>query len=138
MSETVRRRMAVDGFPEVRFNDGVVFQHLLTEPLSVSELAQRMGVTQQAASKTVADMHRRGLLARRRSSADARVTLLDLTGHARAAVEAARTHRAALEAELVAEIGEPRVAETRAALTAILTRLDADQAIRQRRVRPPT
>jgi DNA-binding MarR family transcriptional regulator len=97
-----------------------------------------MGVTQQAASKTVADMHRRGLLARRRSSADARVTLLDLTEHARAAIEAARTHRAALEAELVVEIGAPRVAETRAALTAILTRLDADQAIRQRRVRPPT
>jgi DNA-binding MarR family transcriptional regulator len=137
MTETVRRRMAENGFPEVRFNDGVVIQHLLTEPLSISALAQRMGVTQQAASKTVADMDRRGLLARHRSDTDARVTLIDLTDHARAAVDAARTHRAALDAELTADLGEARIAETRAALTAILSRLDADQSIRNRRVRPP-
>lgn len=137
MTETVRQRMAEDGFPEVRFNDGVVIQHLLAEPLSISALAQRMGVTQQAASKTVADMDRRGLLARHRSPADARVTLLDLTDHARAAVEAARGHRAALDASLTEQIGAARIAETRAALTAILTRLDADQSIRNRRVRPP-
>jgi len=138
MTETVQRRMAADGFPEVRFNDGVVIQHLLAEPMSISALAERMGVTQQAASKTVADMHRRGLLTRRRSADDARVTLLDLTEHARAAVRAARVQRAALDAELTAELGESRVAETRAALTTILTRLDADRTIRNRRVRPPT
>jgi len=137
MTETVRRRMATDGFPEVRFNDGVVIQHLVAEPLSITALARRMGVTQQAASKAVVDMQRRGLLAGRRSSADARVTLLELTDRARTAIEAARTHRAALDAELTKEIGAARVAETRAALTAILTRLDADQAIRNRRVRPP-
>lgn len=138
MTETVRRRMAEDGFPDVRFNDGVVIQHLLAEPLSISALARRMGVTQQAASKAVADMHRRGLLARHRSPTDARSTLLELTEHARAAVEAAREQRAALDAALAEEIGPARIAETRAALTAILTRLDADQAIRNRRVRPPT
>jgi DNA-binding MarR family transcriptional regulator len=137
MTSTVQSRLAEDGFPEVRFNDGVVIQHLLAEPLSISALAQRMGVTQQAASKAVADMHRRGLLARRRSATDARVTLLDLTDHARAAVQAARVQRAALDAELVEELGSARVAETRAVLTAILARLDADQAIRNRRVRPP-
>jgi DNA-binding MarR family transcriptional regulator len=137
MTETVRRRMAEDGFPEVRFNDGVVVQHLLAEPLSITALARRMEVTQQAASKTVADMTRRGLLARRRSDADGRVTLLDLTDRARAAVDAARTHRAALDRELTDAIGADRVAETRAALTEILSRLDADRAILNRRVRPP-
>jgi DNA-binding MarR family transcriptional regulator len=137
MAETVRQRMASDGFPEVRFNDGVVIQHLVAEPLSITALARRMGVTQQAASKAVADMQRRGLLTGRRSDTDARVTMLELTDRARAAVEAARTHRAALDAELTKEIGAARVAETRTALTEILTRLDADQAIRNRRVRPP-
>jgi hypothetical protein len=67
MTETVQQRLASAGFPEVRFNDGVVIQHLLAE-----------------------------------------------------------------------ELGTARVAETRAALTANLSRLDADQAIRNRRVRPPT
>jgi len=137
MTETVQRRLASDGFPEVRFNDGVVIQHLLAEPLSITALARRMGVTQQAASKAVADMTRRGLLARHRSSDDARITLLELTDHARAAVEAARTHRAALDAALAAELGADRVAQARAVLTDILGRLDADQAIRNRRVRPP-
>lgn len=138
MTETVQRRLAEDGFPEVRFNDGVVIQHLLTGPLSISALAQRMGVTQQAASKTVTDMHRRGLLTRDRSATDARVTLLDLTEHARAAVDAARRHRTALDAELTTALGEPRATETRTVLAAILTLLDADQTIRNRRVRPPT
>jgi DNA-binding MarR family transcriptional regulator len=138
MTETVRRRMVEDGFPEVRFNDGVVIQHLVAEPLSITALAKRMGVTQQAASKTVADMSRRGLLARQRSVADARVSLLELTDRARAAVAAARELRAKLDATLTEEIGATRIAETRAALAAILTSLDADQAIRNRRVRPPT
>jgi DNA-binding MarR family transcriptional regulator len=138
MTETVRRRMAEDGFAEVRFNDGVVIQHLVAEPLSITALAKRMGVSQQAASKAVADMRRRGLLALRRSEDDARVTLLELTDRARAAVAAARTHRAALDAELTDELGAARIAETRATLAAILTRLDADESIRNRRVRPPT
>ena len=138
MTETVRRRMAEDGFAEVRFNDGVVIQHLVAEPLSITALAKRMGVSQQAASKAVADMRRRGLLALRRSADDARVTLLELTDRARAAVAAARTHRAALDAELTGELGAARIAETRATLAAILTRLDADESIRNRRVRPPT
>lgn len=138
MTETVRRRMAEDGFAEVRFNDGVVIQHLVAEPLSITALAKRMGVSQQAASKAVADMRRRGLLALRRSEDDARVTLLELTDRAHAAVAAARTHRAALDAELTEELGAARIAETRATLAAILTRLDADESIRNRRVRPPT
>jgi DNA-binding MarR family transcriptional regulator len=137
MTETVRRRMAEDGFPEVRFNDGVVVQHLLAEPLSITALARRMDVTQQAASKTVADMTRRGLLVRRRSDADGRVTMLELTERARAAVDTARAQRVSLDEELTEEIGAARIAETRAALTAILGRLDADRAILNRRVRPP-
>jgi DNA-binding MarR family transcriptional regulator len=138
MTETVRRRMVADGFGEVRFNDGVVIQHLVAGPLSITALAQRMGVSQQAASKTVADMRGRGLLARRRSADDARVTLLELTDRAHTAIAAARTHRAALDAALTEELGVARIAETRATLAAILTRLDADESIRNRRVRPPT
>jgi DNA-binding MarR family transcriptional regulator len=137
MTSAVQSRLASSGFPEVRFNDGVVIQHLLIEPLSVSGLGQRMGVTQQAASKAVADMCRRGLLVRRRSAGDGRVVVLELTDHARAAVEAARVQRAALEAELVEELGAARVAEAREVLVAVLARFDADQAVRGRRVRAP-
>ncbi|GAA3133385.1 MarR family transcriptional regulator [Planomonospora alba] len=137
MTDEVRRRMADDGFGGLRFNDGVVIQHLLQAPLSVTALAERMGVTQQAASKAAGDMERRGLLTREPAPGDARTRLLRLTPHAAAAVEAARAHRATLEAELAERFGADRIAETRAVLAAVLAHLDRDDAVRNRRVRPP-
>ncbi|GGS71296.1 MarR family transcriptional regulator [Planobispora rosea] len=137
MTEEVRRRLTDDGFGDLRFNDGVVIQHLLRGPLSITALAERMGVTQQAASKTAADMERRGLLTREPAPGDARTRLLGLTPHATASVEAARAHRAVLDAELAERFGADRIAETRAVLAAVLAHFDHDDAIRRRRVRPP-
>jgi len=96
-----------------------------------------MGVTQQAASKAVADLERRGLLRRDPDPADARTKLLHLTGHALAAVEATRALRRELQEELVAEYGTERVEDARALLAAVIGRYGGDDAIRARRVRPP-
>jgi DNA-binding MarR family transcriptional regulator len=137
MAGELQGRMATDGLGELRFNDGVVFQHVVAGPLSITTLAERMGVTQQAASKTVADLEHRGLLTRRPAPDDGRAKELVLTRRAERAVEKARHHRAALEAELDREFGAKKVADARALLAAILTRFDADDAIRHRRVRPP-
>jgi DNA-binding MarR family transcriptional regulator len=137
MAGELQRRLADDGLGELRFNDGVVIQHVLAGPLSITALAERMGVTQQAASKTVADLERRGLLTRRPAPDDGRAKNLVLTERAEHAVEQTRRHRAALEAELTTEFGAGRVADARDLLAAILTRFDADDAIRHRRVRPP-
>jgi DNA-binding MarR family transcriptional regulator len=137
MSEEIQRRLAADGFTDVRFHDGVVFQHVLAGPLSITELAARMGVTQQAASKTVADMQRRGLLVRRPSDTDARTRLLHLGERGAAAVAAGRSHRDALEAELSLALGAERVAAAKALLAEIIGRLGGTEAIRGRRVRPP-
>ncbi|NKZ03087.1 MarR family winged helix-turn-helix transcriptional regulator [Actinomadura latina] len=137
MADRIQRRLAAEGFADLRFNDGVVIQHVVAGPLSITALAERMGVTQQAASKAVADLEARGVLARRRSAEDARAKLLHLTEHGQAAVRAARTLRAELDAELAARFGAERIAETRGLLAEILLRFDADDAIRRRRVRPP-
>ena len=56
LADEVQRRLVVDGFADTRFADGVVFQHLVAGPVTISALADRLGVTQQAASKTVADL----------------------------------------------------------------------------------
>ncbi len=138
MTDDVQRRLAADGHGELRFNDGVVIQHVLAGPLSISALAERMGVTQQAASKAVADLERRELLTRETSPDDARIKLLRLTSRGEAAVRAARVHRAALDAELAEHFGADRIAETRELLTALLARLGVGESIRNRRVRPPT
>ncbi|WP_370961786.1 MarR family winged helix-turn-helix transcriptional regulator [Amycolatopsis sp. cg9] len=137
MTDEVQRRLAGQGFEELRFNDGVVIQHVLAAPLSITVLAERMGVTQQAASKAVADLERRGLLRREPSPDDARTKLLHLTGHALAAVEATRVLRQELQEELVAEYGAGRVEDARDLLASVIGRFGGDAAIRGRRVRPP-
>ncbi|GAA4547104.1 MarR family winged helix-turn-helix transcriptional regulator [Amycolatopsis samaneae] len=137
MTDELGRRLAARGFGEPRFNDGVVFQHVLAAPLSISALAERMGVTQQAASKAVADLERRGLLRREPAPGDARTRLLHLTEQARNAIEETRALRKSLERELIDEFGAARVADARALLTAIIGRFGGDEAVRNRRVRPP-
>ena len=138
MTDEVQQRLAADGFGELRFNDGLVIQHVLAAPLSITMLAERMNVSQQAASKTVVDLERRGLLTRQPSPDDARAKLLHLTGYGKAAVDAARRHREALDTELAAEFGADRVTETRALLAQLLSRFNAADSIRRRTVRPPT
>lgn len=43
MTDEVWRRLGERGFGDLRFNDGVVIQHVLTAPLSITALAERMG-----------------------------------------------------------------------------------------------
>jgi DNA-binding MarR family transcriptional regulator len=137
MADEIQRRIAADGLDDLRFADGVVFQHLVPAPLAVSALAQRMGVSQQAASKAVADLERRGYVARERDPGDARARLVGLTARGEAAIEAGRRHRAALEAELAERLGPRRVEAARRALAETVTALGAETAVRGRRVRPP-
>lgn len=137
MADQVQQRLAADGFGELRFNDGLLIQHVLAGPLTITALAERMGVTQQAASKAVADVERRGLLTRRPAPHNARAKQLHLTEYGESAVEAARVHRAALDAEVIEEFGADRVAETRALLAALVTRFGAEDSVRGRRVTPP-
>ena len=115
---TRRRRLAGRGLGDLRFNDGVVIQHVL------------------AASKAVADLERQGLLSREPDPADARTKLLHLTEHARTAVEATRALREEPQEELETESGAERVADARALLAAVIGRFGGDDAIRARRVRP--
>ena len=51
MADEVQRRIAADGMGDLRFADGIVFQHLVPGPIAIGALAERLGVTQQAASR---------------------------------------------------------------------------------------
>jgi DNA-binding MarR family transcriptional regulator len=137
MADEVQRRLAADGMEDLRFADGFVFQHLVGGPLPIGALAERLGVSQQAASKTVADLERRGYAARERDPADARSRLVALTARGEAAIAAARDHRAALEAGLAERLGPRRVEQTRRLLGDAVRELGAEPPVRGRRVRPP-
>jgi len=121
----------------VRFADGLVFQHLVGGPLTIGALAERLEVSQQAVSKSVADLERRGYVARRPDPDDARARRVALTDRGEAAIAGGRHHRAAIAAELSDRLGPRRVEGARRLLLDVLAEVGADTAVRGRRVRPP-
>jgi DNA-binding MarR family transcriptional regulator len=137
LADELQRRLADDGFADARFADGVVFQHLVGGAVTISTLADRLGVTQQAASKSVADLARRGYVTRRADPADARARQVALSERGEAVIAAARKHRAALDAELRHALGDQRVEQARLLLLAVVDHLGASPTLRARTVRPP-
>jgi DNA-binding MarR family transcriptional regulator len=137
LADEVQRRIAEDGLGDLRMADGVVFQHLVAGPRAIGDLAARMGVSQQAASKAVADLERRGYVRRESDAADGRTRRAALTARGEAAVDAGRRHRAAIEAELAERLGPRRVEAARRTLVDVVEALGGSGAVRGRRVRPP-
>ena len=137
LADELQRRLAADGFGDARFADGFVFQHLVAGPRTIGSLAERLEITQQAVSKSVADLERRGYVERRPDPDDARARRVALTARGERAIEAARVHRAAISAELAERLGPRRVEGARRLLLDVIADLGADTAVRNRRVRPP-
>ena len=137
LADEVQRRIAADGLADLRMADGVVFQHLVPGPRTIGALAERLGVSQQAASKAVADLERRGYVRREADPEDGRARRVALTERGEQAIEAGRRHRAALEAELAERLGPRRVEAARRTLVDALDLLGGSPAVRGRRVRPP-
>jgi DNA-binding MarR family transcriptional regulator len=136
LNERVTERIHAAGFADVRFSHGFVFQHLVPGALPVGELARRMGVSQQAASKSAAELERLGYVERVRDPADARVRRLGLSARGRAAVAAGREARAAVATELEGALGPRRAKALRAALLDALELAGGVDAVRARRVPP--
>jgi len=137
LNDEVARRLEASGFEGLRFSHGFLIQHLVEGARSVGELAELMGVTQQAVSKTVRELEGLGYLGRRAPSEDARVRLVTLTERGVAALQAGRSARAEVVAELRASLGARRVDAATAVLRDVLQASGAITDIRRRRVRPP-
>ena len=85
----------------------------------------------------MADLERRGYVHRTADPGDARARIVRLTARGEAVIEEGRSVRAALVAELAAELGPRRAEAARRFLVDVVDRLGADEPIRRRRVRPP-
>jgi DNA-binding MarR family transcriptional regulator len=138
MADELQRRLGAEGFGDVRFGDGFVFQHLIGGPRTIGSLAERLDITQQAVSKSVADLARRGYVERHADPDDARARRVALTERGRAVIEAGRRHRAALESELAERLGPRRVEAARRLLLDAVAALGGEPAVRGRRVRMPS
>jgi DNA-binding MarR family transcriptional regulator len=102
----VARRIATEGFGDLRPAHGYVFQHLVPGTVTISELARKLGMTAQGASKLVIELERFGYVARQTDPADRRSHTVSLTERGWAAIEAGRAARTAITAQLRETIGD--------------------------------
>ena len=138
LNDEVVRRLAAADFADARVSHGYLIQHVVEGPRAVGEIAERMEITQQAVSKTARELVELGYLERTADPADARVRLLGLAPRGRDLVERTRRIRADVEAELKAALGAGPATQLRAGALAALDWAGGGDAVRGRRVRPPS
>ena len=140
MNELILASNRRRGFAQMRTSYGYVIQHLVDADHPVSrtgsELARRMGVSQQAASKMIAELVQLGVV-EVEAAADRRAKKVSLTASGWAGVQQARRYRARLEGRLMRAVGAKQYSEARETLRACLSLLGGVERIRSRRIRAP-
>lgn len=136
MNELVMERMAAAGFTRVRESHGFVIQHLVEEERTITELAARMGVTQQAASKAVAELIELGAL-EAIPGEDRRAKRIRLSKTGWQIVRLGRQERRRIDHRVRTVAGENGYEAARKILRACLTALGATESIESRRIRQP-
>jgi DNA-binding MarR family transcriptional regulator len=134
-NDAIRARLEHKGFLGLRDSHGFVVQHLLREPQSIGELAAQLGITQQAVSKSVAELARNGYVQDAPSS-DGRVRKLRLSPRGKSMVQFTRSCRREVEAQLAERVGKSTYDQAKQVILAALDQLDALGPIRHRKVRP--
>jgi DNA-binding MarR family transcriptional regulator len=124
------------GYGDLRESHGYLVQHLLRGPHSVGQLAKLLGISQQAVSKSVAELTAAGYL-ELVPVEDARVRYVRLSRRGHSAVLVARRSRARLEARLARRLGRRKFAQLRAALFELLVELGGVAPVEGRRVPGP-
>jgi DNA-binding MarR family transcriptional regulator len=109
IAERLNAAVAAAGIPDMRAPYGFVIRALHGAPLGLTELAERFGVTKQAAIKIVDEMEARGFLTREPHPADRRAKVLALTDKGERVRAAALRESERMEAELRAELGDADV-----------------------------
>jgi DNA-binding MarR family transcriptional regulator len=138
LQERAREWLVADGLAGVRPSHGFVFQHLVERSPTIGELADALGVTQQAASKVVVELEGLGHVERRTDEVDSRVRRAALTEAGRDVVARGREHRARLEADLVTRHGQEAVDAARKVLVGMLELTGGLTDVSHRSVRPPS
>ncbi|GEM_PF-544313 len=108
----VLARLRESGHPGARRSHGYVIQALLAGEPAVGELAGELGVTQQAISKSVAELEALGYAERVPDARDARVRRIRLTPRGRELVDRTRAIRRELERAALAATGPDRARAT--------------------------
>jgi DNA-binding MarR family transcriptional regulator len=112
------------GYLEVSLGDTNLLANLDTGGSTITALAQRAGVTRQAASQKVTALERAGYVTRHASEHDGRAVIVVQTDRGRALLRDALEIVAVLERDYAAALGPRRYANLTSALAALLDHID--------------
>ena len=137
LEDHVVSRLREQGYATVRVSHGYVFQRLLVATPTISELALDLGITQQGASKAVAELESLGYVERRVAGHDSRVRTVHLTDQGNQAIAAGRAVRAEFLDRLEQSVSADEIAGATRTAAAAASLLSLDQAIASRSVPIP-
>lgn len=100
-----------NGFANVRPIHGFALQAIGADAISITELGRRLGVTKQAAAKTVKQLAAAGFITSEADPADARVTLIRRSPHGEELIRSSGRYFAMRQAEWEQQIGKERFAQ---------------------------
>lgn len=136
VNQLVMERMRAAGFQQVRESHGYLVQHLIDSDRTITELARRMEITQQATSKAVAELVTLGVL-ELIVGPDRREKTVRLSRRGWTLVRLGRRVRGAIERRLIRIAGREEYGQAKSVLTACLDSLGGTERVRSRRVLPP-
>ena len=126
------------GHEGVKPSHGYVIQRLVDDQPTIGELAEALGMTQQGASKQVADLERLGYAERVPGVRDQRVRTVRLTAAGRGVLTAGRSARSRLEAQVTELVGADDVAAAKRALAAMFGLVGLAEQVATRSVPLPS
>ena len=136
VNELVMERMLKAGFAGVRESHGYLIQHLIDAERSITELAKRMAVTQQAASKSVAELIGLGIV-EAVAGADRRAKRIRLSRRGWRMVRLGGRIRKQIDRRIVGAAGKKNYARAKSSLLTCLEALSGLERIGSRQVPAP-
>ena len=136
VNQLVLSHLSHAGFRDLRESHGYLIQHLIESERTITELAERMAVSQQAASKAVAELVNLGILEQTRG-ADRRSKVIRMSARGWEAVRRSRRVRAAIYRKLEEALGPAACERTKRHLIAALDLIGGAESILARRVKQP-
>lgn len=118
--DELHAELAANGHPDVRPVHGFALQAIGSAGASASEIGRRLGVSKQAAGKTVDRLAALGYVERADDPADARRKLIRLTPHGLDVLARSAEIFDRLRARWVGELGAARVAELESSLRTVV------------------